>query len=85
VVAERRAVKDLQQLPQDLPVPVDDGGCAHLEGVIVPPIALTATSGRAVELSHLASGRAVLFFYPRTGRPEEPVTAGWDAIPGARG
>jgi hypothetical protein len=78
-------VKDLQQLPRDLPVPVDDGACAHLEGAAVPRLTLAATSGRAVELGQLASGRAVLFFYPRTGRPEEPVTPGWDAIPGARG
>jgi hypothetical protein len=85
VVAEKRTVKDFQHLPQDLPVPVDDGGCAHLEGAIVPPLTLAATSGRAVELNRLASGRAVLFFYPRTGRPEEPVSLGWDAIPGARG
>jgi hypothetical protein len=78
-------VKDLQQLPRDLPVPVDDGGCAHLEGAVLPRLALAATSGGAVELARLASGRAVLFFYPRTGRPDEPVTPGWDAIPGARG
>jgi hypothetical protein len=67
-------VKDLHQLPQDLPVPLDDGGGAHLVGAAVPALTLAATSGRAV-----------LFFYPRTGRPEEPVTPGWDAIPGARG
>ncbi len=78
-------MKDLQRLPQDLPVPLDDGGGAHLVGAAVPALTLAATSGRAVDLSRLASGRAVLFFYPRTGRPEEPVTPGWDAIPGARG
>jgi hypothetical protein len=78
-------VKDLHQLPQDLPVPLDDGGGAHLAGAAVPALILAATSGRAVDLSRLASGRAVLFFYPRTGRPGNPVNPDWDAIPGARG
>lgn len=84
-------MKDLQQLPPDLPVPLDDGGGAHLAGAAVPALTLAATSGRAVDLSRLASARAVLFFYPRTGRPGEavkpgePVKPDWDAIPGARG
>jgi peroxiredoxin (alkyl hydroperoxide reductase subunit C) len=30
-------------------------------------------------------GRTILFCYPRTGRPDEPLLPGWDAIPGARG
>jgi hypothetical protein len=76
---------NFQELPPDLPAPVDDGAGAHLEGAAVPPLALRATSGRVVELAQLAAGRAVLFFYPRTGRPGEPVKPDWDAIPGARG
>jgi len=27
----------------------------------------------------------VLFFYPMTGRPDQPLPDGWDQIPGARG
>jgi len=27
----------------------------------------------------------VFFFYPRSGRPDEPPIPGWDDIPGARG
>jgi peroxiredoxin len=27
----------------------------------------------------------VVYAYPRTGRPGEPLPTGWDAIPGARG
>lgn len=66
-------------------MPVDDGASAHLEGAAVPSLALAATSGRMVDLARLASGRAVLFFYPRTGAPGEPPGPDWDAIPGARG
>jgi peroxiredoxin len=75
----------LHTLPPDLPVPVDDGACGHLFGAVVPSVSLWSTGGRQVDLAEVARGRAVLFFFPRTGRPDEPAPAGWDAIPGARG
>jgi peroxiredoxin len=71
-------------LPTDLPRPVDDGACAHLTGFRVPSAELPATNGALVDLSQLA-GRTIVFCYPRTGRPNEPVPQSWDAIPGARG
>ncbi len=27
----------------------------------------------------------MVYVYPRTGRPDQPIPAGWDEIPGARG
>ena len=72
------------ELPADLPVPADDGACAHLPGLHLPPIALPSTAGETVDLSALR-GRPIVSCYPRTGRPGQPVPAGWDAIPGARG
>jgi peroxiredoxin len=80
-------VKDPLQLPDDLPVPEDDGAADHLAGMPLPPIALRATDGTSVRLDQLA-GQTVVFAYPRTGRPGEPSPGGddeWDAIPGARG
>lgn len=74
----------LYQLPHDLPAPVDDGACAHLEGTAVPALELESTLG-PVDLADLASGRTVLYVYPRTGRPDRVIPAEWDAIPGARG
>ena len=71
-------------LPTDLPRPVDDGACAHLAGFRIPSVELPATNGEPVDLSRLA-GRIIVFCYPRTGRPDEPVPKSWDAIPGARG
>jgi len=73
------------ELPADLPVPQNDGACDHLEGSPLPIIDLRATSGRTVNLARLTQERAVLFFYPRTGRPDEPAPVGWDEIAGARG
>ena len=71
-------------LPADLPVPIDDGACDHLPGVRLPALALPATDGGMVTLSTLP-GRSVVYVYPRTGRPDQPLPTGWDEIPGARG
>jgi len=72
-------------LPAGLPVPTDDGAAAHLTGMRLPSIALSATTGGVVDLS-AQHGRAVVFAYPRTGKPgEAPLTPDWDSIPGARG
>ena len=72
------------ELPADLPAPVDDGGARHLVGRLWPDLALPATDGSLVNLSG-GRGRVVVYAYPRTGRPGEPLPTGWDAIPGARG
>jgi peroxiredoxin len=71
-------------LPDDLPVPVDDGATRHLTGLELPEVALAATDGSAVDLSRLR-GRTVVYVYPRTGRPGQALPTGWNAIPGARG
>jgi peroxiredoxin len=76
--------RDPNLLPADLPVPQDDGAAWHLPGMRLPPVALSATEGTAVDLSRLA-GRTVVYIYPRTGRPGVANPDGWDAIPGARG
>jgi peroxiredoxin len=71
-------------LPDDLPVPVDDGAARHLTGLALPDVALAATDGSAVNLARLP-GRTVVYIYPRTGRPGQAMPTGWNAIPGARG
>jgi peroxiredoxin len=68
-----------------IPAPVDDGAAAHLAGMKIPPVALSATDGTSVTLASLP-GRVVLFAYPRTGEPGKiSLVDGWDMIPGARG
>lgn len=76
--------RNLLHLPDDLPVPVDDGACDHLPGMRLPALALPATDGSVVDLSTLR-GRSIVYVHPRTGRPDQPLPTGWDAIPGARG
>lgn len=75
---------NFNQLPADLPVPEDDGACAHLVGRAVPALALPATDGSTVNLAAL-TGRTVVYCYPRTGVPGQALPTDWDAIPGARG
>jgi peroxiredoxin len=75
---------NLYELPKDLPVPQDDGACAHLRGMPLPALALPSTRGGTVDLSS-HPGRIVVFCYPRTGRPDVAQAQGWDQIPGARG
>jgi len=78
-------VNDLLILPADLPVPLDDGLCDHLEGILLPSVLLLATDGTLVDLSRIP-GRVALFVYPRTGRPGVPALVdNWNKIPGARG
>jgi peroxiredoxin (alkyl hydroperoxide reductase subunit C) len=68
-----------------LPKPEDDGAAAHLVGMRVPDVELTATNGNRVSLSRV-DGRCVVFAYPRTGRPGDlALVDNWDSIPGARG
>nr|WP_246363461.1 peroxiredoxin [Deinococcus budaensis] len=71
-------------MPGSLPAPLDDGSCAHLPGLEVPPLPLPATDGSQVDLASLP-GRTALYIYPRTGRPDEALPTDWDLIPGARG
>jgi peroxiredoxin len=72
-------------LPADLPKPVNDGACDHLLGMRVPSVVLPSTAGRMVNLAELTAPRTVVYCYPRTGVPGEPLPSGWDTIPGARG
>jgi peroxiredoxin len=72
------------ELPNDLPVPEDDGAADHLPGMRLPSVPLVSTSGEIVDLSALP-GRTVVYCYPMTGRPDRSLPAGWDEIPGARG
>ncbi|HTD18463.1 MAG TPA: hypothetical protein VK667_02930, partial [Ktedonobacteraceae bacterium] len=75
---------NIYELPEDLPIPFDDGACDHLTGFLLPDMALMSTEGTLVNLAKLPE-RTVVYCYPRTGRPDQALPTGWDAIPGARG
>lgn len=71
--------------PAGLPAPVDDGGADHLIGVEVPQLALCGTNGEDVQIGRGTTPWTVVYAYPMTGVPGQPLPHNWDAIPGARG
>ena len=73
----------LIQLPDDLPVPEDDGACDHLQNLPLPAIELPTTDGNTVNFAALSA--VVVYLYPMTGQPDLELPNGWDQIPGARG
>ncbi|GAB5540076.1 MAG: redoxin family protein [Salibacteraceae bacterium] len=78
---------NLYKLPDELPVPIDDGAANHLTGAVLPDFSLTSTSGDQINL-YRSGGLNIVFCYPRTGRPNEEALGGtenWNSIPGARG
>jgi peroxiredoxin len=75
---------DVYSLPPGLPVPEDDGAADHLLGQMLPQLTLESSQG-PVSMRELSRELLVLYIYPRSGRPGEPMLPGWDEIPGARG
>jgi peroxiredoxin len=71
---------DVYTLPPNLPVPEDDGAADHLVGLELPSLVLESSAG-PVDVRDFA----VIYVYPRSGRPGVPSLAGWDETPGARG
>ncbi|SEH42870.1 Peroxiredoxin [Halopenitus malekzadehii] len=72
-------------LPDNLPVPGDDGAVDHLEGTTIPDVPLAATDGSTIDL-RACPPRTVVYVYPLTGRPgTDNIPEGWEEIPGARG
>jgi peroxiredoxin len=48
-------------------------------------VVLPGTDGEPVNLAEAASGTLVVYVYPKTAVPGQPLPANWDRIPGARG
>lgn len=79
------AAANFGQLPENLPVPVDDGACRHLFGMPAPSLWLPSIAGGSRNLAEIKAPTAVIYCYPMTGTPGESLPPGWDSIPGARG
>ncbi len=75
---------NLSTLPNDLPIPTDDGAAVHLFGKMLPLITFSDTNGVPVDLGGIPD-YLILYLYPMTGRPGVSLPNGWDSTPGARG
>ena len=76
---------DYTALPDNLPVPENDGAADHLPGSRLPALKLPTSDSGMVDLAALGPGRSIIYLYPLTGRPGADLPEGWDTIPGARG
>ena len=65
-----------RNLPGDLVVPTDDGAADHLRGSEVPSMTLSSTLGGQLDLGMATERLTVVYMYPRTGVPGEPLPAG---------
>lgn len=70
------------ELPEGLPVPIDDGACDHLIGVDLPEVELPSSSGGK---SVIDPELSVVYVFPQMGQPGTPLPDDWDETPGARG
>lgn len=71
------------KLPNNFPVPIDDGQAAHLQGMQIPNVALLSTNNEKVRVSQI-KGRTVVFVYVRSKLPGQTALYDhWDTIPGA--
>ncbi len=75
---------NIYKLPENLPIPIDDGACNHLLYKKLPSVELVATDGTKINLSMLKKS-VILFCFPRTGCPDKNPPLGWNDIAGARG
>ena len=73
-----------EEMPDNLPVPQDDGACDYLIGTTIPDIELPTTNNDCVNLAKQPR-TTVIYCYPMTGKPDVALPDGWDKIPGARG
>ena len=76
---------NLSILPKDLPKPKDDGACNHLTNEQIPDISLPNQDGNLLKLSRSDTFCLIIYCYPMTGSPNQPLPKNWNSIPGARG
>ena len=74
-------VKPVKGTPQT----VDDGAYAHIaKGTVLPKVSLPATTGGVLDIV-APTEFTVIFLYPMTGTPGQPLPKGWLEMPGAFG
>jgi peroxiredoxin len=67
------------------PQTIDDGAYDHMSvGMTMPDVELAATTGETLDVV-ASSAFTVIFLYPMTGTPGQPMPDGWLELPGAFG
>ena len=76
---------NLNNLSNNLPMSEQDGACNHLLNSIMPDISLKTQDDNLLKLRRSDTFRLIVFCYPMTGRPDQPLPKNWNIILGARG
>ena len=77
---------DFTKLPENLPIPKNDGAAKHLSGKQIPEVALPSTKdGDFFDFTDIKQKYAILYFFPRMIMPGTDPPPGWNDMPGARG
>ena len=76
---------EFTRLPQDLPVPENDGKASHLLGREIPNIILPSTKNSFFDFSTTDKKYGILYFFPMMNMPEKDLPLDWNDIPGTRG
>ena len=76
---------DFTTLPENLPIPEDDGKANSLLGRTIPSIILPSTKDSFLDLSKINKQYGIFYFFPRMNIPGKSLPSGWNDIPGARG
>jgi peroxiredoxin len=76
---------EFTKLPDNLPIPEDDGKANSLLGRTIPSIILPSTKDNFLNLSKINKQYGILYFFPGMNILGKPLPSGWNDIPGARG
>lgn len=76
---------DDTKIIKDQPIPENDRSIDHLQGKILPKIALLNQNGNLLKLNRSDTFRLVIYFYSLTGHPKKKLPENWNQIPGAKG
>ena len=67
------------------PRPINDGKADHLHNILLPDISLKNQQGNLLKIKRSDTFRLILYFYSRTGNPNENLPKNWNQTPGAIG
>jgi len=76
---------EFTKLPDNLPIPENDGTANHLLGRQIPDIILPSTKDSFFDLSNIDKQYGILYFFPMMTIPGKDLPINWNDIPGARG
>ena len=68
-----------------IPLKEESGGEIYIKNISIPDISLQNQEGNFLRLDRSDTFRLVLYFFSKTGRPDRPLPANWNNIPGAKG